>query len=177
MSPGSSTESYPAFARNGLRENPGKNLNQATCPDRDSNPGHLVSRPDALTVTPQFDSVRHAAWSSDWIGTPVIYQKSIALIILISSKGFELKACNVVPVSYTTFMSRKIRQEGLQNSGEDRTVKVASNMLVTLAFVQTDDVPETFEDMEDNVQEKILGIYDYFVHTSMASEQEVVEEP
>ncbi|KAJ4435372.1 hypothetical protein ANN_17986 [Periplaneta americana] len=28
MSPGSSTESYPAFARIGLRENPGKNVNQ-----------------------------------------------------------------------------------------------------------------------------------------------------
>ncbi|KAJ4427614.1 hypothetical protein ANN_25262 [Periplaneta americana] len=53
MSPGSSTESYPAFARTWLRENPGKNLNQATSPDRDSNPDHLVSRPDALTVTPQ----------------------------------------------------------------------------------------------------------------------------
>ncbi|KAJ4450946.1 hypothetical protein ANN_02381 [Periplaneta americana] len=53
MSPGSSTESYPAFAHTGLRKNPGKNLNQVTCPDRDSNPGHLVSQPDALTVTPQ----------------------------------------------------------------------------------------------------------------------------
>ncbi|KAJ4451576.1 hypothetical protein ANN_03045 [Periplaneta americana] len=53
MSPGSSTESYPAFARIGLRENSGKNLNQVTCPNRDSNPGHLVSQPDALTVTPQ----------------------------------------------------------------------------------------------------------------------------
>ncbi|KAJ4425644.1 hypothetical protein ANN_27840 [Periplaneta americana] len=49
----SNTESYPAFAPIGLRENPGKNLNQVTCPDRDSNPGHLVSQPDALTVTPQ----------------------------------------------------------------------------------------------------------------------------
>ncbi|KAJ4452202.1 hypothetical protein ANN_03720 [Periplaneta americana] len=57
MSPGSSTESYPAFARIGLRENPGKNLNQVTCPDRDSNPGHLVSQPDALTVTPQYPLV------------------------------------------------------------------------------------------------------------------------
>ncbi|KAJ4442092.1 hypothetical protein ANN_11958 [Periplaneta americana] len=47
------TISYPAFARIGLRENPGKNLNQATCPDRDSNPGHLVLWPDALNVTPQ----------------------------------------------------------------------------------------------------------------------------
>ncbi|KAJ4433443.1 hypothetical protein ANN_15745 [Periplaneta americana] len=53
MSPGSSTESYPAFARIGLRENHGKNLNRVTCPDQDSNPGHLVSRPDALTVIPQ----------------------------------------------------------------------------------------------------------------------------
>ncbi|KAJ4429906.1 hypothetical protein ANN_22110 [Periplaneta americana] len=51
--PGSSTESYLAFPRIGLRENPGKTLNQRTCPDRDSNPGHLVSRPDALTVAPQ----------------------------------------------------------------------------------------------------------------------------
>ncbi|KAJ4428326.1 hypothetical protein ANN_24345 [Periplaneta americana] len=49
MSPGSSTESYPAFAHIGLRENPGKSLNQVTCPDRESNPGHLVSRPDSLT--------------------------------------------------------------------------------------------------------------------------------
>ncbi|KAJ4448460.1 hypothetical protein ANN_10476 [Periplaneta americana] len=54
MNPGSSTESYPAFAHIGLRENPGKNLNQVTCPDRESNPGHLVSRPNVLTVTPQF---------------------------------------------------------------------------------------------------------------------------
>ncbi|KAJ4426863.1 hypothetical protein ANN_26662 [Periplaneta americana] len=53
MSPGSNTECYPAFARKGLRENPGKNLNQITCPDQESNPGHLVSRPDALIVTPQ----------------------------------------------------------------------------------------------------------------------------
>ncbi|KAJ4451067.1 hypothetical protein ANN_02504 [Periplaneta americana] len=30
MSPESGTESYPAFARIGLRENPGKNLNQET---------------------------------------------------------------------------------------------------------------------------------------------------
>ncbi|KAJ4446531.1 hypothetical protein ANN_13227 [Periplaneta americana] len=54
MSPGTNTESYPAFARIGLRENPGKKLNQITCPDRDSNQGHLVSQPDALTVTPQY---------------------------------------------------------------------------------------------------------------------------
>ncbi|KAJ4444954.1 hypothetical protein ANN_06753 [Periplaneta americana] len=56
MSPGSSTESYPAFARIGLRRKPRKKPQPGTCPDRDSNPGHLVSRPDALTVTPQSSS-------------------------------------------------------------------------------------------------------------------------
>ncbi|KAJ4437544.1 hypothetical protein ANN_17689 [Periplaneta americana] len=53
MSPGSSTESYPAFAHIGLRENLRKNLNQVTCLDRESNPGHLVLRPNTLAVTPQ----------------------------------------------------------------------------------------------------------------------------
>ncbi|KAJ4440257.1 hypothetical protein ANN_08396 [Periplaneta americana] len=48
MSPGSSTDSYPAFAYNGLRGKP-----RVTYPDRDSNPGHLISRPDALAITPQ----------------------------------------------------------------------------------------------------------------------------
>ncbi|KAJ4441170.1 hypothetical protein ANN_11021 [Periplaneta americana] len=65
MSPGSNTESYPAFARIGLRENPGKNLNQITCPDRDLNPGHLVSRPDALTVTPQMVKCKRKT-SNSW---------------------------------------------------------------------------------------------------------------
>ncbi|KAJ4438603.1 hypothetical protein ANN_14550 [Periplaneta americana] len=50
MSPGSSIGSYPAFAHIGLRENFGKNLNQVTCPDREPNPGHLVSRPDAVLL-------------------------------------------------------------------------------------------------------------------------------
>ncbi|KAJ4448167.1 hypothetical protein ANN_10180 [Periplaneta americana] len=39
MSPGSSTESYPAFARIGLRENPGKNLNQYV-PGTEATPRH-----------------------------------------------------------------------------------------------------------------------------------------
>ncbi|KAJ4427965.1 hypothetical protein ANN_23978 [Periplaneta americana] len=72
MSPGSNTESYPAFAHIELRENPGKNLNHVTCPDWESNPGHLVSRLDTLTVTPQTEllinarhhRVRHALATS-----------------------------------------------------------------------------------------------------------------
>ncbi|KAJ4435253.1 hypothetical protein ANN_23831 [Periplaneta americana] len=56
MSPGSNTDNYPAFAHIRLRENPGKELNQITYPDRKSNPDHLVSLPDTLTVTPQAGS-------------------------------------------------------------------------------------------------------------------------
>ncbi|KAJ4425768.1 hypothetical protein ANN_27391 [Periplaneta americana] len=82
MSPGSSTESYPAFAHLGLRENPGKNLNQVTCPDRESNPGHLVSRPDALTITPQWRLVNL------WIGGAAIdfgtYKFHFLISLLIS---------------------------------------------------------------------------------------------
>ncbi|KAJ4434734.1 hypothetical protein ANN_23302 [Periplaneta americana] len=58
MSPGSNTESYPAFAHIGLRENPGKNVNQVTCPDRESNPGHLVARLDALTTSGRQHSLK-----------------------------------------------------------------------------------------------------------------------
>ncbi|KAJ4427394.1 hypothetical protein ANN_25015 [Periplaneta americana] len=57
MIPRSSTESYPAFAHIGLRENPGKNLNHVTFSNKESNPGHLVSRPDTLAVTPQISSI------------------------------------------------------------------------------------------------------------------------
>ncbi|KAJ4430851.1 hypothetical protein ANN_19442 [Periplaneta americana] len=52
MSPGSSTESYPAFAHIGLRENPGKNLNQVLLQSNLD----LVSQPDVLAVTPQSES-------------------------------------------------------------------------------------------------------------------------
>ncbi|KAJ4427927.1 hypothetical protein ANN_23937 [Periplaneta americana] len=66
MSPGSSTKSYPAFARIGLRENPGKNLNQVTFPNWDSNLSHLVSRPDTLTVTPQcINALRNITFCSE----------------------------------------------------------------------------------------------------------------
>ncbi|KAJ4437181.1 hypothetical protein ANN_17316 [Periplaneta americana] len=56
-------------------------------------------------LSDMFDSVRHAAWSCDWVGRPVKYQKAIGFIILISSKGFELSAWNIVPVSNSTLMS------------------------------------------------------------------------
>ncbi|KAJ4426371.1 hypothetical protein ANN_27185 [Periplaneta americana] len=82
MSPGSSTESYPAFARIGLRENPGKNLNQVTCPDRDSNPGHLVSQPDSLTVTPQLTIVILIPYSLEVEEIMLTPEQQVELVLL-----------------------------------------------------------------------------------------------
>ncbi|KAJ4438426.1 hypothetical protein ANN_14371 [Periplaneta americana] len=45
MSPGSSTESYPAFARIGLRENPGKNLNQLEFSSPDEHTSQIIQLP------------------------------------------------------------------------------------------------------------------------------------
>ncbi|KAJ4445911.1 hypothetical protein ANN_12597 [Periplaneta americana] len=64
-----------------------------TCPDRDSNPGHLVSQPDALTVTPQ-------VWTSQLRtinGVPSGHDKTSEVGVLKSSdfpffKYFELNA-------------------------------------------------------------------------------------
>ncbi|KAJ4436887.1 hypothetical protein ANN_17019 [Periplaneta americana] len=66
MSPGSSTESYPAFAQLGLRENPGKNLNQShdtSFPEEDDRashrklgsnyPTHLAENPRKVILSEQ----------------------------------------------------------------------------------------------------------------------------
>ncbi|KAJ4444364.1 hypothetical protein ANN_06156 [Periplaneta americana] len=87
MSPGSNTESYPAFARIGLRENPGKNLNQVTCTYRDSNPGHLVSQPDALTVTPQLRDAENG-------------RLAVLVLILLRQKQFLLRWNSGRPLHY-----------------------------------------------------------------------------
>ncbi|KAJ4429484.1 hypothetical protein ANN_21653 [Periplaneta americana] len=67
MSPGSSTESYPAFACIGLRENPGKNLNQVPEPEMYNDmacrnllsPLHAARRPQC-SVEPMSTDARPA---------------------------------------------------------------------------------------------------------------------
>ncbi|KAJ4450496.1 hypothetical protein ANN_01923 [Periplaneta americana] len=54
---------------------PRKNLNQVTCPNWKSNQGHLVSQPDALTVTPQVWTRWMDGWMDGWT---------------VSSKGVEI---------------------------------------------------------------------------------------
>ncbi|KAJ4436467.1 hypothetical protein ANN_16498, partial [Periplaneta americana] len=61
----------PSICSHWVEGKPRKNLNQVTFPDRESNPGHLVSRPDALTVTPQLiqDVLNRLLLSSDLVIT------------------------------------------------------------------------------------------------------------
>ncbi|KAJ4425909.1 hypothetical protein ANN_27535 [Periplaneta americana] len=92
MSPGSSTESYP-FAHIGLRGNPGKKLNQLTCPDQKSKPGHQVSRPDALTVTPQ-------VWTL--LLTTIWIFKIYSIRWLGVSHNSNISGCNPHKISYTS---------------------------------------------------------------------------
>ncbi|KAJ4432209.1 hypothetical protein ANN_20825 [Periplaneta americana] len=115
MSPGSSTESYPAFARIGLRETPGKNLNQVTCPDRDSNPGHLVSRPDALTVTPQVQRSARFAY------------KNMLQIIELFRITFQYKVRNCSYVTLTITTDRLALQRTMTTVQVTIIVKIISN--------------------------------------------------
>ncbi|KAJ4450831.1 hypothetical protein ANN_02262 [Periplaneta americana] len=81
--------SVQTYLRERLRENPGKNLNQVTCPDRDSNPDHLVSRPDALTVTPQV-----------WTGTSITLRECISRVELQAAHaGIKPSVADSIPVT------------------------------------------------------------------------------
>ncbi|KAJ4437168.1 hypothetical protein ANN_17303 [Periplaneta americana] len=53
----------------------------------------------------QYESVKDAAWSSDWVGAPVSYQRCILFIIAKASQEFQLTAWKFVPLSNTTMMS------------------------------------------------------------------------
>ncbi|KAJ4437169.1 hypothetical protein ANN_17304 [Periplaneta americana] len=56
-------------------------------------------------ITDKYESVREAAWSSDWVGAPVSYQRCILFIIAKSNQEFQLTAWKFVPLSNTTMMS------------------------------------------------------------------------
>jgi hypothetical protein len=49
--------------------------------------------------------VRDAAWSCDWVGTPVQFQRCIVFIIAMASKELKLTAGKFVPVSKETMMN------------------------------------------------------------------------
>jgi hypothetical protein len=53
----------------------------------------------------QAESVKHAAWGCDWVGTPVSFQRCLAFIIVAADKEFTLTAGKFVPVSNKTMMN------------------------------------------------------------------------
>jgi hypothetical protein len=53
----------------------------------------------------QAENVRDAAWGCDWVGTPVPFQRCLAIIIATANKEFTLTAGKFVPVSNSTLMN------------------------------------------------------------------------
>jgi hypothetical protein len=62
----------------------------------------------------QAHSVRDTAWSCDWVGLPVSFQRSLVFIIAVASKDFTLTAGKFVPVSRTTMLNVRLLEHCLQ---------------------------------------------------------------
>ena len=56
----------------------------------------------------QAEKVRDAAWSCDWIGTPLSFQRCLVFIIAAANKGYTLTAGKFVPVCNKTMMNVRI---------------------------------------------------------------------
>jgi hypothetical protein len=57
----------------------------------------------------QAERVRDAAWGSDWVGTPIDFQKSIRLIIAAANKEVTLTAGKFVPVTIRTLVNVSLK--------------------------------------------------------------------
>ena len=53
----------------------------------------------------QVESLRDAAFESDWVGTPIAFQRCLMFIMATANKGFQLTAGKFVPVSNLTLMN------------------------------------------------------------------------
>ena len=53
----------------------------------------------------QAESVRDAAWSCQWVGTPVPFVRCLSFVIAMANKEVVLTAGKFVPVSKETLMS------------------------------------------------------------------------
>jgi len=56
----------------------------------------------------QAESVRDAAWGSDWVGTPVPLQRCLVFILTTANMEFTLTAGKFVPVSNKTMLKVRI---------------------------------------------------------------------
>ncbi|XP_069688276.1 odorant receptor 42a-like [Periplaneta americana] len=55
-------------------------------------------------LSEEYEAMKNAAWSSDWIGSPVPYQRCILFIMSVSNKGLNFMAGKIVPVTNSTLM-------------------------------------------------------------------------
>jgi len=78
--------------------------------------------------------VRDAAWCSDWIGTPVPFQRSLVFIIASANKEFTLTAGKFVPVSNKTMMN--VRVLALHQNGKNHSL-VLTIVTITTAVHHT----------------------------------------
>jgi hypothetical protein len=53
----------------------------------------------------QASSIRDAVWKTDWVGTPVSFQRCLVFIIAVAGKKFSLTAGKYVPVSNNTLLN------------------------------------------------------------------------
>jgi hypothetical protein len=65
----------------------------------------------------QAESVRHAAWGCDWVGTPIQFQRCLVFIISTASKEFRLTAGKFVPVSNKTMINVSFSSTCVANVG------------------------------------------------------------
>ncbi|KAJ4437163.1 hypothetical protein ANN_17298, partial [Periplaneta americana] len=61
-------------------------------------------------LTDKFESVRDAAWASDWVGSPIPHQRCLFLIIAQANHKFTLTSGKILPVSNTTMSNVCILQ-------------------------------------------------------------------
>ena len=78
--------------------------------------------------------MRDAAWCSDWIGTPVPFQRSLVFIIASANKEFTLTAGKFVPVSNKTMMN--VRVLALHQNGKNHSL-VLTIVTITTAVHHT----------------------------------------
>jgi hypothetical protein len=62
----------------------------------------------------QTESVKDAAWSIDWVGAPVQFQRSLCFIMAAANREFRLTAGKLVPVCNSTLINVNIQQQQTQ---------------------------------------------------------------
>jgi hypothetical protein len=53
----------------------------------------------------QASSIGDAVWKTDWVGTPVSFQRCLVFMTAVARKKFNLTAGKYVPVSNTTLLN------------------------------------------------------------------------